>query len=54
MLITLRGHLAGSQFINEDGVCYPLKYKLCEDKEVFINCHFNEDGTLSVFKIKKA
>lgn len=52
MLITLKGKLRGKVFVNDDGVCIPLKYKFDnEPNEVFIHGAFNEDKTLSVYKI---
>ena len=52
MLITLKGKLQGEVFVSDSGVYIPLKYKFDnEPNEVFINCAFNEDKTLSVYKI---
>jgi len=54
MLITLRGKIKKEVFITEDGVCIPLKYKYEKEfDDVFINCAFNDDGTLSIYKTFK-
>ena len=50
-MLTLKGSIKGREFVDEDGVCYPLKYYLGERENVFINCLFNENGTLSVYRI---
>lgn len=51
-MLTLKGKLQGKTFRNEDGVCYPLKYTFNnEPDEVYINCMFNADKTLSIYKI---
>lgn len=53
-MLTLKGKLRGKVFVNEDGVCYPLMYAFDnEPNEVYINCMFEDDGTLSVYRIFK-
>ena len=52
-MLTLKGKLVGKSFVSEDGVCYPLKYSFNEPNEVYINCEFNDDKTLSIFRIFK-
>ena len=52
MLITLKGKLRGKVFVTDRGVCIPLKYKFDnEPNEVYVNGAFNEDKTLSIYKI---
>ena len=51
-MLTLKGKLCGRTFVNEDGVCYPLMYTFNnEPNEVYVNCKFEKDGTLSIYKI---
>lgn len=51
-MLTLKGRLRGKMFVNDDGVCYPLMYVFNnEPDEVYVNCTFENDGILSIYKI---
>lgn len=52
-MLTLKGDINGSEFVC-DGEKYHLRYNLGVQLNVYINCMFNDDGSLSVFRIFKA